>query len=156
MECHDRLGETEAKARTRLRTALLQPHEALRRPGAIGVVWNALAIVRDGKLDLAVRAFELYTDRRLGRRIGRVLDRIVDDVGERLADQLAVAADDKNPIHVAVQRNASLLGHRLIEFDDITYGRRQIDAVGVLGRIARLQPGDHQDGVEGLYQLVGL
>ena len=47
VELHDRLGEAQAEARTRLRAALLEPHEALGGALAVGFVGNAGAIVGD-------------------------------------------------------------------------------------------------------------
>ena len=53
MELHDRLGEAQAEARTRLRTALLEPHEAFGGALAVGLVGNARTVVGDRQADFA-------------------------------------------------------------------------------------------------------
>ena len=60
------------------------------------------------------------------------------------------------PRSIAASSTTSrFLGHRLIELDHVADRRGQIDLDQRLGRIAGLEPGDHQDGVERLDQLIG-
>ena len=94
VELHDRLGEAQAEAGTRLRAALLQPHETLGRalrgrprPECPGRCRRRQAGFRRLSRSSVTRTVGL------SRRVGRIFDRVVDDVGQRLADQLAVAVD---------------------------------------------------------------
>ena len=123
MQARDRRGEAQAKPGTRLRAALLQPHEALDDAAAVGFR-NARSAVGDGEQNAVALGQCAHhdlgwcaVDRLATRR--RVFDGIVDQIGERLADQFAIAVERRGRSRLDLKRDALFVGQRLVEFADV-------------------------------------
>src|SRR5579883_590077 len=94
MQPRDGGGKAQTETRAGFRPALLQTHEALHNPPAIGFRNARTAVGHAQRYAIAVKAsgdYDLgWCAVKLALRPG-IFDRVVDQIGERLADQLAIA-----------------------------------------------------------------
>src|SRR5664279_1973282 len=160
MQPRHRRGEAQAEPGARLRTALFEADEALDHTRAVGFR-NARSAVGDGEQDavaLVERAHHDFRRRAVGDQVARlgIFDGIVDQIGERLADQLAVAFDLGRRIGLNLERDALLLGQRLVQLADVVGDLGGVELAHVVARLAGFGARDHQQRVEGADQPLGV
>ena len=158
MQARHRRGKAQAQPEARLRAALLEAHEAFdhartvafRDAGAaIGHgEQNAVAVVERAQHDFRPLAVDLG-----GIRLA-VFDGIVEQIGDRLAHQLAVALDRRGAVGLDLERDALLLGQRLVKLADVAGDLGGVEIDHVVARLAGFGARDHQQRVEGADQPV--
>ncbi len=85
-----------------------------------------------------------------------IFDRVVDQVGDRLADELPIGGEGEALLGVHIEAQARLFRDRLVELGDVGDDRGGIERFHALGHRAGFEPGDQQQRVEGLDEIVGL
>ena len=109
-----------------LRTALLEPHEALQhRSRSASGMPGPLSATRQHDVSPIARPAEIAICGASPASLG-IFDGVVDEVGERLAEQFAVARERDRPgVDHGRQLHARLLRHRLVELGDVARRSRR-------------------------------
>src|SRR5262249_24534969 len=126
MQPGNRRGKTQSQAGARLRTALLEPHEALDRAITVGH-GNAAAAVSHSQQDTIALSLRRHNDLRVGTvQPAPVFDGVVDQIGQRLADQLSVAVNRSSRRRLHLEMDALVVGEWLVE---LTHPARDLGSI---------------------------
>jgi hypothetical protein len=148
--CH-RDDEAEAEPAAGRAAAGLETIEAPHDLVALAL-GDARPVVLDDQLDVALARRRAHAD--MATR-PRVLDRVVDEVRQRLRHQRAIARAGRGR-EPGLEREAALLGERLVELRDVGGERRGVDRREGRAAMAGLDLGDAQQRLEDAHDLVEL
>ena len=85
-----------------------------------------------------------------------IFDGVVDQIGQCLTYQLAIAPHRRRQWRLDLERESVLLGERLVQLTDVARNFGGVEFSHVIARVAGLGACNHQQGVKGPNEFIGL